>query len=665
MRIIATILGVLAVCFATAQEVTFDKSNFKDDKSGFKSAMKSFKQGDGYYFAFRYEEALEHYMKAQEFNDKSSELNAKIGNCYLNSADKKKATPFLERAVTLNSDLDGFYLMLLGRAYHYELLFDEAIAMYQKANRKGSKINPEGVEDISHYIRQCENGKKLVKKPVNVELENLGEAINTPAEEYVPVISADESVMFFTSRRASTTGGQIDPKIGDYFEDIYTAEQIDSVWQPAVNIGKPINSERHDATVGLSVDGQKLIIYRDDKRGRGNLMTSEQKGSDWSDPKPFPSPINSKHQETSACFSYDGKKIFFVSDRPGGQGGKDIYYSELQDDGSWGEEKNLGSTINTQYDEDAVFLHPDGKTLYFSSKGHNSMGGFDIFKSQQKKNGTWTKPENLGYPINTTDDDVSIVLTASGQYGYFTSIRPEGFGKRDIYRIAFLDEIERIKNQPKLTLMKGIIKDSKTGEPIEATIEIYDNDSNKVVFSSTSNSETGKYIVSLPSGRNYGINVDAPGYIFHSENINLPEDAAFEEKVKDIGLQKIEVGAKVVLKNIFYDYGKADLRSDSYNELDKVVKLINQNPKLKIEISSHTDSRGGAAFNNKLSLERAQSCVNYLLSKGVPKERMIAKGYGKEQLMITDDEIALFPTEEEKEKAHQLNRRTEFKVIGN
>jgi outer membrane protein OmpA-like peptidoglycan-associated protein/tetratricopeptide (TPR) repeat protein len=661
--IISSLIFLAPFTLSFAQEVEFNKSNF-NNSDAFKEAMKEIKQGDALYFRFRYEEALQHYMKAQNFNPKSSELNAKIGNCYLNSADKAKATPYLEEALKLKNDLDGFYVFLLAKAYHLENRFDEAIKTYKDAEQRGSKVNPTGIDDVPKRIKECENGKKLIGSPVNVTLENLGSAINTSAEEYVPVINADESVMFFTSRRISTTGGQIDPQIGDYYEDIYYSEKEDGEWSQAINLGNPVNTDRHDATVGLSIDGQKLLIYRDDSKGRGNIMISEQKGKTWSDPVALPSPINSKNRETSACFSYDGKKIYFVSDRPGGEGGKDIYVSELQDDGKWGEAKNLGNAVNTPYDEDAVFLHPDGKTLYFSSKGHNSMGGYDIFKTTLQ-NGKWTKPVNLGYPINTSDDDVCIVLTASGEYGYYTSIRPEGFGKRDIYRISFLDEIERIKNQPKLTLLKGIIYDSKTKAPIEATIEVFDNDSNKVVATFSSNSETGKYMISLPSGRNYGINVDAKGYIFHSENVNLPEYAGFEEKVNDIGLQKIEVGAKVVLKNIFYDYGKASLRSDSYNELDKLVKLITQNPKLRVEISSHTDSRGSAAYNKDLSEKRAQSCIDYLVSKGISRDRLIAKGYGKEQPVIFDDEIALFDSEDLREQAHQLNRRTEFKIIGN
>jgi outer membrane protein OmpA-like peptidoglycan-associated protein/tetratricopeptide (TPR) repeat protein len=658
------ILTVMLPLLANAQDVIFNKANFKNDPDGLKTALKELSDGDRFYIKSIHSQALEHYLKANSFNENNSELNAKIGHCYLRSATKEKAITYLEKAQKLNPNIDGYFIVLLGKAYHVNNRFDDAIKIFRTAQSKTSKVNPQEMENIKKYIEECSYAKKLVAAPVNVKIRNLGNKINTEAEEYVPVITADESTIIFTSRRSSTLGGNLDNNLGDYYEDIFVAEKVDGKWTEAANIGAPINSERHDATVGLSIDGQKLLIYRDDEKGIGNILISEKKGNTWSEPEKLPSPINSKYQETSACFSYDENSIYFVSDRPGGIGGKDIFVSKKQKDGSWGEPENLGNIINTPYDEDGVFLHPDGKTLYFSSKGHKTMGGYDIFKSVNNK-GKWSKPENLGYPINTSDDDVCFVLAASGENGYFTSIRPEGKGKRDIYKVTFLDEIENKKNQPKLTLLKGAVLDGKTNLPVGSKIEIFDNTKNEVVANYESNSVTGNYILSLPAGRNYGISVKADGYLFHSEHFDIPDTAAFMEIIKIVYLQKLEVGAKVVLKNIFYDYGKATLRSESYNELAKVIELLQQNPKLKIEISSHTDSRGGEAFNNKLSEDRAKSCVDYLLQKGVNTDKLIAKGYGKQQLLITDDQILKLLTEEEKENAHQQNRRTEFKILSN
>lgn len=661
-NLITVIILIFSCNLITAQEkdVAFEKSNFKHDPAGFKQALKNLQSGDNFYFSHLYNKALDEYLAANNFNPNSSELNAKIGDCYLHSSQKTKALDYLLKAYKLNRNIDAYFIYQIGYAYHFENKFDDAISYYKKSKLAKSKIDPDISLKADKKIKECNNAKKLVQTPVNVEIINVGKAINTADEEYVPVITADESEMFFTSRRKNTTGGGMDPAIGDYFEDIYYSKKVDGKWEPAKNIGEPVNSKFHDATVGLSIDGSKLFIYRDNEKGIGSIYVTQKEGNNWSEPEPLPKPITSKYQETSACYSYDGNTIYFVSNRPGGKGGKDIYSSTKDKDGNWGEAVNLGAVINTPEDEDAVFLHPDGKTLYFSSKGHNTMGGFDIFKSVYEK-GRWSTPENIGYPVNTSDDDVCFVLTASGDYGYFTSIRPDGEGKRDIYKVAFLDEI----NKPKLTLLKGVITDKKTGAPLKATIEIYDNDNDEQVGVFESNSATGKYMVSLPAGRNYGISVKAPGYLFYSENFNISKDAAFQEVEKNIGLEKLEVGKKVVLKNIFYDYNKATLRASSYNELNKVIELLNKNPKMKIEISAHTDSRGSDAYNNKLSQERAQSCVDYLLQKGIDKSRLIAKGYGESQPVITDAEINKLPTEEAKEEAHQKNRRTEFKIIEN
>lgn len=638
----------------------FTKSNFKSDPSGFKEAYKALQEGDSKYYSYFFTDALENYLIANAFNPNNAELNAKIGDCYIRSSDKSKATEYFKKAYSLSKDLDGYYFFMMAKSFHINNDFTEAIKYYKLSKQKKSKIDNNISTKADKKIRECTYAKKLVETPINAKIESLSEAINTANEEYVPVITADESELFFTSRRAESIGGGTDAAIADYFEDIYYSKLENGKWTTATNMGKPVNSQFHDATVGLSLDGQKLFIYRDNKKGVGNIYVTEKKGNEWSEPKELPEPINSKNQETSACYSPDGNTIYFVSNRPEGRGGKDIYKATKDKEGNWGEAKNLGATINTIEDEDAVFLHPDGKTLYFSSKGHATMGGYDIFKSTLSK-GRWSKPENIGYPVNSADDDVCFVLTASGEYGYYTSIKVDGKGKRDIYRVSFLDEI----NKPKLTLLKGTVTDKKTGNPLFSSIEIYDNNEDKLVGTFESNSATGKFMVSLPAGRDYGISVKSKGYLFYSENFNIPDDAAFQVVEKHIKLDKLEVGKKVVLKNIFYDYNKATLRTSSFNELSTVIELLNNNPKMKIELSAHTDSRGSDAYNNKLSQARAQSCVDYLVGKGIAKDRLIAKGYGETQLVVSDAEIEKLTSETAKEEAHQKNRRTEFKIVEN
>ena len=642
------------------KNVEFSKSNFKDNVAGYKTAMKQLQEADYKYNVNLYAEALGGYIQVNEFNPKNAELNAKIGECYIHASDNKKALAHLNKAYSLDNNMDGYYIYLLATVYHHTNKFDDAIKYYRLSKSKNSKMPGVYVGSVDKSIKEATYGKKLVKTPINVEIDNLNDAVNTFNEEYVPIINADESEMYFTSRRKENIGGEIDVSLGDYFEDIYYTQKENGEWTEAVNLGEPVNSAKHDATVNLSLDGQKLFLYRDDDKGIGNIYMAEKKGDDWLEPVKLPKPINSKNKETSACYSFDGNTIYFVSDRSGGKGGKDIYKSTKNKEGEWGEAENLGLMINTPEDEDAVFLHPDGKTLYFSSKGHNTMGGYDVFMSVKSK-GRWSKPKNIGYPVNTSDDDVCFVLTASGDYGYYTSIKEEGKGKRDIYRVAFLDEI----NKPKLTLLKGVVSDRKTDKKLVATVEIYDNTNKEPVGTFTTNSSTGRFMVSLPAGRDYGISVKATGYLFYSENFNVPDTAAFQVVEKFIKLDKLEVGKKVVLNNIFYDYNKSTLRESSFNELSKVVELLKANPKMKIEFSAHTDSRGSDAYNKNLSQERAQSCVDYLLKKNISKDRLVAKGYGEKQLVVTDAEIAKMATEEIKEAAHQKNRRTEFKILAN
>ncbi|MCB0401114.1 MAG: PD40 domain-containing protein [Flavobacteriales bacterium] len=663
MRILYFLSFLILTQVSVAQQnVEFTKANFKSEPGGLKDALKAIQEGDAKYYNYFYADAIPFYQKAQKFNPNNGELNAKIGDCYLNSSEKAKAADYLKKATSLDKNLDGYYFFATGKALHISNQFDEAVKYYKSAKSKGSKLKADmNISALAdHKIKECTQAKKLTAAPINVKIESLSEAINTTAEEYVPVITADESELFFTSRRSETTGGGTDLAIADYFEDIYYSKLEKGNWTQAKNMGKPVNSVLHDATVGLSLDGQKLIIYRDTKKEKGNIFMTAKKGNDWQEPEEFPEPINSKYQETSACYSPDGNSIYFVSDRPGGKGGKDIYKTTKDKEGNWGEAENLGNTINTPDDEDAVFIHPDGKTLYFSSIGHPTMGGYDIFKSTFEK-GKWSTPENIGYPVNSADDDVCFVLTASGEYGYYTSIKVDGKGKRDIYRVSFLVEI----NKPKLTLLKGTVTDRKTGEALYSNIELYNNTDDELVGTFESNSATGKFMVSLPAGKDYGISVKSTGYLFYSENFKIPDDAAFQVVEKLIKLDKLEVGKKVVLNNIFYDYNEASLRQSSNNELNKVIELLDHNPKMKIELSAHTDSRGGNAYNNKLSQERAQSCVDYLVSKGVDKSRLIAKGYGESQLVITDAEIEKLTSELAKEEAHQKNRRTEFKIIEN
>jgi len=607
------------------------------------------KKGDNFYRQNKFAQALEIYLSVYDKNAEDALLNYRIGNCYLKSITKAKAVKYLEKAEELQYTIEKDLYYLLAQAYHQSMQWDKAIDAYTSYTdgltlQEIKTLGP----IIEKKIEECKVGKILLEKPVKVKIENIGATINSAYPDYAPVISSDEAVLMFTSRRDGSTGGK-DKLTGEYDEDVFVSYQKNEKWSQAKNIGTPISTKEHDSNIALSNDGQKLILYKDDN-GIGNIYESVQKGDKWSTPEKLQTPISTNAHESSASYSPDGKILYFVSNRPDGVGGRDIYYARLNDKGQWDNVTNIGNTINTPYDEEGVFMHPDGKTLYFSSQGHQTMGGFDIFKSVLDS-GKWSKPENIGYPINSPDDDLFFVLAASGLRGYYASVKDGGFGDLDIYVINFIDQ----KPIVYVTILKGTITDAVTSQPLEADIEIIDNEKNESVARFNSNSATGNYLVSLPSGKNYGIAVNAKGYLFHSENVNIPPATGYQEIIRDIALQKIIVGSKTRLNNIFFDYDKATLRKESIAELDRLVTLLKNTPGLRIQISGHTDNRGSADYNQKLSENRAKAVVDYLIEKGIAQDRLQYKGYGFSSPVATNDN----------EEGRQMNRRTEFEILDN
>lgn len=607
------------------------------------------KRADNLFRQGNYSKALEIYLAAYDKNKEDASVNYHIGACYLKSITKAKAVTYLEKAEDIDPTVEKDLYYLLAQAYHQSLQWDKAMAAYTSYGDMLplSEVKTMGPV-VEQKIQECKIGKELVQKPVKVKIENIGAAINSSYPDYAPVISSDESVLMLTSRRDGSTGGK-DKMTGEYDEDVYISNQKSQKWQPVKNVGDPISTKEHDSNIALSNDGQKLLLYKDDD-GDGNIYESVQKGSKWSVPVMLQTPISTKAHESSASYSPDGRVLYFVSNREGGVGGRDIYYAKLNDKGQWDNITNIGNVINTPLDEEGVFMHPDGKTLYFSSQGHKTMGGFDIFKSTFNE-GKWSTPENIGYPINSPDDDLFFVLAASGIRGYYASVKDGGMGDLDIYVINFIDE----KPIVYVTILKGTITDAVTGQPLEADIEITDNEKNESVAKFNSNSATGNYLVSLPSGKNYGIAVNAKGYLFHSENVNIPPSTGYQEIIRDIALQKIIVGSKTRLNNIFFDYDKATLRNESISELDRLVNLLKNTPGLRIRISGHTDNRGSAEYNKNLSENRAKAVVDYLINKGIAADRLEYKGYGFSSPIAPNDT----------DEGRQLNRRTEFEILGN
>ena len=487
---------------------------------------------------------------------------------------------------------------------------------------------------------------------VKVTIKKLMPPLNTPFNDYAPVVSADGSILLFTSNRPTTEREIAKGKVGrEYIYEVTLDAK--KKWGAPKLLGPAVNAPgRNNSAIALSPDGQRMLIYRDDNEGNGNIFGSVLNGTEWSEPIEFPEPINSDKHESSACYSPDGRTIYFVSDRKGGAGGKDIWYVTRSDNDHWGAAMNMGAAINTPEDEQGIFLHADGHTLYFSSKGHGSTGGHDLFMSIFG-NEAWSAPKNLGPPLNTPGDDLYLVFLADGRTAYMSSERSGGMGEKDLYDVKLTPIAGRKNHDPLLTVLKGMVIDEETKQPLESDIGITDNVKNVSVSTQRTNSSTGNFLLSLPSGKNYGISVSAPGYLFHSENFELNDTAGYKEVVKLIEMKKLKVGKTIVLNNMFYDFDKATLRPESAKELDALVELLDENPGLRIELGSHTDDRGADDYNHKLSEARASSVVVYLVGKGIAQDRLVARGYGETSSITANDT----------EEGRQQNRRTEFKVL--
>ncbi len=682
--LLVCLLGTSIAAFS--QNVEFDKANFKEQKDEFKKAEDVFKEGDNYLELEYpdYNTALGFYLQAQDFNPKCAELNYKIGVCYANSSNKSKAIPYLLQANSLDNTVAADLYYYLGIAYHANYQFDEAINSFRKYKESltPDALNEKGTE-LNKRIAENKVGKTLFADSVRVFIDNMGDSVNTKYSDYSPMISADQSMLVFTSKRANPYNKKIDPW-GEYDENIWVSYRVGKKWTKAVDMGKPLNTAENDATIGLSPDGQKMFTYYG-KKG-GDIMYSEMDGDSWSSPKYFDEVNSSEGHESAASFSYDGRTIYFVSNNTNkvqNFGDHDIYKIVLDEKGKWSDPINLGATINTPYDEVDVFMHPDGRTMYFSSDGHTTMGGYDVFKTTLQDDGSWSEPENIGYPINTPGDERFFVLGGSGRIGYYSSSKDGGMGEYDVYEIIFLGPEKKLQmmtenlliasqsnsvkqevvieksveiKTSRLTIVKGVVSDAFAKELtyLEATIEISDNETGKIISTLKSNSATGKFLIPLPSGKNYGIAVKKDGYLFHSENFDIPQTSTYQEVSLDIKLMKIKKDSKIVLRNVFFETGSAKLDPKSFVELDNLTKILTDNPTMKIEIGGHTDNQGSYALNQKLSQDRAQAVVNYIAQK-IDKSRLTFKGYAYDQ-PVADNATA---------EGRAQNRRVEFKIVSN
>ncbi|MFN8255078.1 MAG: OmpA family protein [Bacteroidales bacterium] len=669
-----------------AQErIYIKKKEFKQTEEGFEKAWKDVRKARFLFYQSRdgsYRNAIPYFLSALEYNSENPELNLMLGICYLRSWPKEMAIKYIEKATDSKPNVHPQAQFLLGRAYHFAGDFNKANLAYSSYK---DDLNEKDLKKygniVSKYIEECENALQIKKMETRVLIDLMDSTINSAFDDYNPVLSADENTLIFTSRRGREKD-RISPVDHKFFEDIYTSQRINKTWTIASSVGEPANTKWNDAAVALSQDGKKLIIYRGRKES-GDLFAASLTDGMWGNIHDLTNKVNKKDShESSVCFNASGTRMYFVSSKTkDSYGGHDIYMSELDTKGKkWSKAINLGPVINTAYDEISVSISTDESVIYFSSNGHKNIGGYDVFKSV-KKDGEWTEPVNLGVPVNSAVDDVYLRIMPNLRDAYFSSNRNGGAGDLDIYHLTllgpekpivlsnsddliacfafpdydpFIEDAVEIK-YTRMTIVKGIVSDFNTNKPVLARVELIDNATGKIVKETKSDPSTGAYLINLPSGSNYGFSANADGYMFHSENFIVPAESGYREIYKDIALQPMTAGSKIILYNTFFETGKSNLRVESYPELNKVAQMFVKYPRLVLEISGHTDNRGSVAANKKLSKARADAVKNYLLGQGVPPENLKAVGYDFK-----------YPVANNKTpEGRQQNRRVEAKIISN
>ena len=752
-RIITLLLCTLISVSNFAQKKIWDYSS-------------SVKQANLLILEKNYSSAIPYLLKAYHLDSLNHNVNYLLGLCYLETvAQKKKALPYLEYAA---ESISHNYMAedakekvapentyrLLGIAYRLKNQLNESNTFFAKYKEMVGSKNKEIADDLERQIQINVTAAEYQVDHEDWKPVNLGDSVNTKFPEYNPIVSSDESKLYFTGRRDDGTGTEKTDD-GQYYEDVFMCQKKkDGTWSKPKWMGANLNSVDNEAVLSVSADGQQMFVGRD--VNEGDIYVSKFGGVNWGPLTSLGASVNTKYQETSASISKDGNTLYFVSSKKeGGLGGSDIWTCVKQPDGTWSLATNLGSLINTPYDEESPYITPDGKTLYFSSKGHTSMGGFDIFKSVKNSLGNWSEPVNMKPPVNTTDDDLNFSMSSDQKHIYFSSARNGGKGDRDLYMI----NLE--KPDEKITLLEGVItfngsltspdnvritatdvktntvdqevtpnkitgkyvmmvhpgKDGKTfklnyeaagfqpvsqtislpsnssyneiekelllktinlesktpgtinisgtikdntGKPIAASqIVVKNNISGLLISLNYCTPDSGKFYFILKSGDNYNLTFEAEGYLFQSENVNVAKQETYSVITKNIVLEKLETGAKIVLNNIFFDSNKSTLRAESNSEIDKVYTLMQKNPNLTIEVDGHTDNQGIAAANLALSLARSQAVVNAIIKKGIDLKHLKAKGLGA-TVPIAPNTL---PNGKPNPDGMQLNRRVELKIV--
>jgi outer membrane protein OmpA-like peptidoglycan-associated protein len=591
-----------------------------------------------------------------------------------------EAIPFMEQAIKQDPNFADAHLKL-GQLYEFSKRFDPAITAYRNAvrlqpdnpasgaayqslsnillrlGRYGEALPylekfqtlfaPQSAQAkrITKQIETARFGIEAMQHPQAVDPKPLSSVLQTTPSQYFPVLTADEQTLVFTALKPE----------GD--EDLMTATFNGETWAPPVSLSPNINTPDNEGTASLSADGRTLVFTACQGRkgfGSCDLYVSRKTGNDWSNPENLGSTINTRYYESQPALSADGRRLYFISDRPGGKGRRDIWRSDLDTEGNWAEPINLGEPVNTAANEASPFIHANGQSLFFASEGHPGLGGYDLFVADNGSSG-WSTPTNLGYPINTSEDQASLFVAANGTRAYYSyEEQKEGVSQKSRLYTFDLPESLRERIRP-VSFLKGIVADSKTQKPLAATVELIDLKTNQVISRVQSDVQTGQYTAVLPSGGEYALYVSVPGYLFKSLSFDFTQRTKGEGMSLSVPLESVTTGASAneTLNNLFFESGRYDLADKSRTELDRLSAFLKTNAAVKVEISGHTDDKGDAAANLALSQKRAQAVVAYLTKAGIEPGRIKAVGYGKTRPVVPNT------TDENR----RLNRRIEWRVL--
>ena len=633
---ILIILFAFATATAFAQKQTYTSTSSR--------AVKNLEQALKYYDSRQTVKAISETENAIKADPAFIEAYMLLGDLQADNNNIPAAIEAYKKAIAINPRFFPNNFYALGR---YELesgRYDDALTHFNEFV-KMETAKADKKEEAKNLIASCEFAKKAIQNPVPFSPVNAGAGINSDMDEYFPSITVDSKRMLFTRK--------IKSDLYEWQEDFYISTlQQDSTWGKAKNVGAPVNTALNEGAPSYSADGQLIFFTacdRPESKGSCDIYYSRKFGDAWGKPINLGSPVNTGAWESQPSFSSDGKTLYFVRGSNSRTNDQDIYMSEVSEKG-WSTPVKLNNNINTAGKEEAVFIHPDNQTLYFVSDGWPGMGGSDIFMSKRQADGQWGKPINLGYPINTFANEAGLIVSPTGDKAYFSSNREGGLGGLDIYSFDLYD---KIKPDP-VSYAIGYVYDDETKKPTDAKFEIIDIESGKTVVESYSDKNTGEFMVTLPYGKNYMLNVSKRKYLFYSDHFEMDKLADIKNaKQLIVRLKPVKDGSTMSLNNIFFDTNSAALKPESKTELNKLVSFIKSNAIVKLEIGGHTDNVGDDKANMILSDKRAKSVCDYLITSGIEASRLVSKGYGETK------PVAENTTEEGKAK----NRRTEITIL--